>query len=478
MASAEEANEPAAPLEATEPSAQQAPQTRSKVMVIPVRDHSMISQPDLFIIRRGIRQAIENGADTLILDMETPGGRLDVTFEILQALERFPGKTVTYVNREAISAGALIAMGTDEIYFRPGGVIGAAAPVMSGGAEIGDTMKAKLISYLLARARAITEGEGFRSEVITAMIDVDYEFKIGDDVISPKGSLLTLTANEAMREYGDPPVALLGSGIEESIESLVERLHGKDVVMMDQLVVTWSEKLAQYLVSLTPLLLAAGMVLLFIEFKTPGFGVFGLLGGLLLGVVFFGHYTAGLSGYEPVIIFVLGVTLVLLELLFFPGLLVGIVAGLLMILGSLLWAMADFLPDEPIVFSGDIFVRPLLNLVSGVFLAVVIFLALVRFLPRGGLWGKLVLDAAVAGEPGALRALNQGAFLETRPNQPAEPSLVGSRGHATTDLFPSGQVEVDGKRYEARLDVGTCNRGTTIRVIRETEFALIVEVES
>ncbi len=450
----------------------------AKVMVVPVRDHSMISQPELFILRRGVREAIESGAETLILDMDTPGGRLDVTFEILQMIERFPGKTVTYVNREAISAGALIAMGTDEIYFRSGGVMGAAAPVMAGGAEIGDTMKAKLISYLLARARAITEGEGFRSELIQAMIDVDYEFKIGDEMISPEGSLLTLTASEAAREYGDPPVPLLADGIEDSLESLVERLHGKDAVVLDRLSVTWSERLAQYLVRITPLLLGAGMVLLFIEFKTPGFGVFGFSGALLLGVVFFGHHAAGLSGYEPVIIFVLGVVLVMLEVLFFPGLVVGIAAGLLMILGSLLWAMADFLPEEQIEFSGDLLVRPLFNLVAGVFLAVLIFLGIVRFLPRGGLWGKLVLESAVAGEPGALRALNQVHMREQETAAPpVRESLVGSRGVAATALFPSGQVEIDGKRYEARLEVGTVDRGTPVRVVRETEFALIVEVE-
>ena len=469
VAAGEVANDPPEPAVET---------ARAKVVVVPVRDHAQITKPELYILRRGIRQAIDSGADTLILDMDTPGGRLDVTFEMLQAIERFPGRTVTYVNREAISAGALIAMGTDEIYFKPGGVIGAAAPVMAGGGEIGETMKAKLISYLLARARAITEEEGYRSEVITAMIDLDYEFKIGDEMISPKGSLLTLTASEAAREYGDPPMPLLAAGIEESLESLVERLHGKDVVMMDQLVVTWSERLAQYLVTITPLLMGVGMVLLFIEFKTPGFGVFGLTGGLLLGVVFFGHYAAGLSGYEPVIIFVLGVVLVMLEVLFFPGLLVGIVAGLLMILGSLLWAMADFLPDEPIEFSGDVLVRPLFNLVAGVFLAVLIFLAIVRFLPRGGLWGKLVLESAVAGEPGALRAINQGAMMEQLIGASRRASLVGSHGIATTALYPSGQVEVDGKRYEARLEVGTAERGSPVKVIREQEFALIVEVES
>jgi len=449
---------------------------QARVVVVPVR--AMISKPELYILRRGIRQAIDSGADTLILDMNTPGGSVAVTLEIMEALDRFPGRTITYINREAISAGAIIAAVTDEIYFAPGGIIGAAEMVMGTGQDVPEALKRKFNSYLGAKIRAIGEKQSTRADVIRAMMDADFELMVGEEVIKPKGELLSLTATEAVRAFGDPPVPLLAAGIEDSIESLVKTLHGKDVVMMDQLQVTWSEKLAQYLVTLTPLLMGIGMVFLFIEFKTPGFGVFGLIGGLFLGVVFFGHYVAGLSGYEPVIIFVLGVVLVLLEVLFFPGMLVGIIAGMLMILGSLLWAMADFLPDEPITFSSDLLLRPLFNLVSGVFIAVLIFLAIVRFLPRGGLWGRMVLATAVAGEPRGLRPLNTWATPGAdSPDAPAA-SLIGQSGKATTGLFPSGQVEVDGRRYEARLEVGTADPGTPVKVIRETEFALIVEVES
>ena len=124
----------------------------AKVVIIPIRDQ--IAKPELYILRRGLKEAIDNKVDTIVLDMETPGGALDVTFEMLKALEKFPGKTVTYVNREAISAGALISAGTDEIYFSPAGVIGAAAPVLATGAEIDETMRSKIVSYLKARVRS------------------------------------------------------------------------------------------------------------------------------------------------------------------------------------------------------------------------------------------------------------------------------------------------------------------------------------
>ncbi len=440
----------------------------ANVVIIPVR--SQIAKPALFILRRGLKAAIEQNVDTIVLDMETPGGALDVTFDILQALEKFPGKTVTYVNREAISAGALISAGTDEIWFSPAGVIGAAAPVLATGGEIDETMRAKLISYLKARVRSISEGKGYRGEVISAMIDTDSEFKIGDEVIKEKGELLSLTAQEAMKLYGDPPHTLLGAGIAENLQDLLDQLHGKGNHTSVSLEVTWSEQLAQYLTALTPLLLAGGLLCLFIEFKTPGFGIFGISGILLLGIVFLGHHVAGLSGFEPMLVFLLGVVFIAVEVFFFPGMMVPALVGGALMLGSLVWAMLDLWPGEPIDFSGDLLLWPLANVMAGVIIAVTLFVLLLRFLPKGGPWGGMVLESAVAGEPGAIRALN--TFT---PDAPQGAELLGKSGIAATALFPSGQVEIGGRRYEAKLAMGFADQGTPVTVTGVSEFGLIVE---
>lgn len=448
-----------------------------KVVVIPIR--AQIAKPELYILRRGLKEAIEQNVDTIVLDMDTPGGALDVTFEILKALEKFPGKTVTYVNSEAISAGALISAGTDEIYFSPRGVIGAAAPVMSTGGEIDETMKAKIVSYLKVRVRSISEGKGYRGDVISAMIDKDFELKIGDKIINPKGELLSLTAQEAMLSYGDPPMPLLGAGIAEDIDSLIGMLHGSANHSVLRLEVTWSERLAQYLTTITPLLLGIGMLCLFIEFKTPGFGIFGATGLGLLAVVFLGNYVAGLSGHEPALFFVLGVLLVAIEVFFFPGIMVFAISGVALMLGSLVWAMLDLWPGEPISFSGDMLVAPLMNVISGVLIAVGLFIVLLKYLPKGGPWGKLVLDAAVAGEPGGIRAIG-GDYHATVGGEPAlrGRELIGKTGVAATALFPSGQVEIGGRRYEARLAVGFADAGSPVKVTDVSEFGIIVETTS
>ena len=455
-----QAEKPAAP----------AAKTPAKVVVIPIR--AQIAKPELYILRRGLKDAIEHKVDTIVLDMETPGGELDVTFEMLKALEKFPGKTVTYVNREAISAGALIAAGTDEIHFAPEGVIGAAAPVLATGAEIDETMRGKIVSYLKARVRSISEGKGYRGEVVSAMIDMDSEFKIGDTIIKKKGELLSLTAQEAMKTYGAPPLPLLGAGISKDINALLDQLHGPGNYSVARLEVTWSEKLAQHLTILTPILLGLGLLALFIEFKTPGFGVFGISGGILLGIVFFGHHAAGLSGHEPVMLFLLGVSLVTIEIFLFPGTMIAALTGIVMILASLVWMMLDLWPGEPVTISGNVLLRPLVNVLTGAALAIAGFLALLRFLPKGGPWGGLVLDSAVGGEPKAATALGGSG-----PSNSSE-NLIGRTGKAATALFPSGQVEISGKRYEAKLAMGFADAGTPVKVTGVSEFGLIVETLS
>lgn len=441
---------------------------RAVAYVIPVR--SEIAKPTLYILRRGLKEAIEQKADVVILDMETPGGALDVTFDIMEALDKFPGHTITYVNKEAISAGAFISAVTDDIFFAPGGVIGAAAPVLATGGELDASMKQKIVSYLRARVRAVSEGKGYRGEVISAMIDADYELKIDDQVIKPKGQLLSLTASEAAKEYGDPAQALLAAGIAKDVESLLADRFGEGGFEIRRFNVTWSESLAQYLTALAPILMGLGMLLVFVEFKTPGFGWPGVTGGLLLAIVFFGHYIAGLSGHEPAIFFALGLLLLGVELFFFPGAVLPALVGVCLMLGSLLWAMADIWPDQPVVFSSGLFVRPAINLALALLIASGLAALLLRYLPRAWFWDKLVLSAAI----GANAQTSAGATAGAPPSDP----LLGRDGVAITAMFPSGEVEIDGRRYQARHELGHVPAGTPVVVTGRTDFGLLVERKS
>ena len=461
------AQEPALPGSSkTAPAPTPAVDGPTRVYVIPVRDE--ISTPTVYILRRGLKEAIERKADVVVLEMDTPGGALDKTFEIMEALDKFPGRKLTYVDTEAMSAGAFISAATDEIWFAPNAVIGAAAPVLATGGEVDKTMKQKIVSYLRARVRATSEGKGYRGQAIQAMIDEDFELKIGDKVIKPKGELLSLTATEAMETYGEPPQPLLGAGKAATIDELLNGRFGAGKYTVQHFKVTWSEKLAQYLNAIAPVLLGLGMLALFIEFKTPGFGIFGIAGITLLAIVFLGNYVAGFSGHEPILLFAIGLVLVAVELIFFPGIAIVAVSGLVLMLGSLVWAMADIWPGEPltVAWSGDAFVRPIRNVGLGLALAVGLGAALLRYLPKGWVWDKMIVRTAVAGA--AQVAGTADAAGEVL-------SLIGQRGTAVTMLRPSGQVEIGGRRYEAKVAVGNIDTGETVVVCGRTDFGLIVE---
>ena len=431
------------------------------VVVIPVQ--GVIADPVLYIIRRGLKEAIDAKADLVVLDMDTPGGSAGTTIEIMEAINKFPGRTATFVNEEAGSAGAIIASITDDIYFAPAGVMGAAEFVSGGGHDVPEAMKRKMESYIRAKTRAMSSVPDLRADVLKAMMNSDFELKIGEEILKEKGELLTLSAKEAIQQYGDPPETLLASGIVENVDELLGKIYGERTYTVQKLEVTWSEDLAVVLNGLAPILMGLGLLGLFIEFKTPGFGIFGVGGGLLLGIVFLSHYVAGFSGHEPILIFVLGVLLVAVELFFLPGMVVFALSGIVMMLGSLLWAMADIWPNEPITISGDLFFTPMLNLSLGLVVAVVGAVLIMRFLPKGLFWDKMILQTAIA--PNAPAA---------RTEEVLASSLIGQRGIASTDLFPSGQVEIDGQRYEAKVAVGSIDEGQEIVVVEKEDFDLLV----
>lgn len=437
----------------------------TKFYVIPVQ--GQIGPPSLYAVRSGVKTAISGGYDAVVLDMKTPGGRLDSTLEIMEILDRFPGKTITYVNDEAISAGAIIASVTDEIYFTDKAVIGSAEPVTGQGQDINESMKRKLMSYLNAKMEAYTDQYPFRSDVIRAMMDPEFELKLDDEVISPKGELLNLTAKRAHQEFGDPPTPLLGSGIVDDLDQLLGSLSVNTDPVITRFEATWSLNLAQFIVGLTPFLLAVAVISVYVEFQTPGFGVFGIVGVCFFLIAIFGHNVAGLSGHEPLLLFVFGIALLVLEIVVAPGLLFFAIPGFVLLMVSLIWAMADIWPAETpdFAWSWETFEKPLQNLLGGTFMGIVVILLIARFLPRSVLWDRLVLKESLAtGFPG----VDTGSVEQSS-------DLVGTVAVAVTNLMPSGEIEVGGKRYEARLNFGSVKKGSDVRIVSKSNFGYVVE---
>jgi membrane-bound serine protease (ClpP class) len=403
---------------------------RGDVVVIPLRGE--VAPSLALFLRRAEKEAERNGASAIILDMDTYGGRLDSAEKITGILNHATIPTYTYINSDAGSAGALIAVATKHIYMAPVSAIGAAAPILSTGEDLPPTQKDKTVSFWSALVRSNALRNGHNPDIGEAFMNKDKEVKIGDRVLHPKGSLLTLNAQEATEIINGKPV--LAEGIADSIAELARKAGLKGRIV--QFEPSGFEQLAFWLTSLAPLLLLGGILGAYIEFKIPGFGLAGIISIVCFALFFLGHYFAGLAGWEVVALFVLGVVFVLVEVLLFghSSIIVGVL-GVFFIFASLLWAMIDRYPGQKFLPTGQMLKIPLLNMFLTFLSAAILIALLARFLPQTGIYRRFILSTT--NPPGPSLVGVPRSFATALALAP------GMQGRALTILRPSGKAEFE-----------------------------------
>jgi membrane-bound serine protease (ClpP class) len=427
------------------------------VVVVPIRTE--ISGAQFFFLRRALKNAERQHASALVLDMETYGGDVKAAIDSMDALLKTQLPTFTYVNNKAISAGAMIALATQHIYMSPTAVIGAAAPVQSSGEDLSKTMADKTVSALSAMARAASQKNGHNAELADAFINKEKEVKIGDVVIDRSDSLLTLSADEATRIYNDKP--LLADGVAGSLEAMLQQAGLTGVV--ERVTPSGFEQMAFWITAVAPLLLLGGIIGGYIEIKTPGFGIPGLISLTCFALFFAGHYIAGLAGWEVVVCFAIGVALVLGELLLHPGTVLPGVAGVLMMLGALIWAMIDRYSGQPVWPTEDMLLRPLINLSLAVVGAGILIGMLAKVLPQTPIYRRMALVASLP--PGG---------VEVVPDS-VRGVHVGENGIAKTMLRPSGKAEFGGHAFVVVSAGDFIEVGAPVRVVSVEGARVVVE---
>jgi len=451
---------------------------KKKIFIIPVRNDIM--PPILYVIRRGVKEAMEAEAECIIIDMNTNGGRVDITEEIFEIINKFKGKTVTYVNKDAYSAGAFIAVSTDQIYMAPQSVIGAAAPIMvgpgGGAAELPSTMEAKMNSAIRAKIRTQAEKNGYAIDVIEAMVDKSKILERDGKTICAKDEILTLTDIEAATKYGEKQIPLLSSGTVENIDALIKELGYSNAKRID-IKPLGAEELGSWISTISPLLLLIGIGGLYIEFKTPGFGIFGAIGIAALIVYFFGGYVSGLAGIEWVGIFLLGIILVAIEIFIIPGTLFVGLFGAACIFISIIMGMTDLYPNLPwfpispieggpspvegIDFSMPDFSKPLRDISIAILLSIPLIWTLSKWLPHSKYLDQLRINSVSGAK--SIAALS--AKLESRQNQ---------IGKTTTPLNPGGKALFGDELYNVITQGEMVQSGISVKVIRNTGNDLVV----
>jgi membrane-bound serine protease (ClpP class) len=401
--------------------------SKGDVVIVPLRGE--VAPSLLAFLRRAVKTAESNGASAIIFDMNTYGGRLDTATDVVNALNQTKIPTYTFINTNAGSAGSLIAIATQHIYMAPVSAIGAAAPILSTGEDLPATAKEKTISYWSALIRGSATKNGHNPDVAEAFMNKDKEVKIGDRIVHPKGAVLTLNAQEASERINGKP--LLAEGVADSISDLIKKasLKGNEVTIEP----TGFEQIAFWITALAPLLLLGGILGAYLEFKIPGATWPGVISVICFALFFLGHYLAGLAGWEVVALFVLGMVLVLIEILFFAhSTIVFGVVGVFLMLASLLWTMIDRYPGQNFFPTGKMLAMPLLNMFIAIVGSFVIIALLARYLPRTSIYRRFALMDSNPPGPSLAGVPRQFATALTL--------TPGTQGTAITVLRPSGKA--------------------------------------
>lgn len=432
----------------------------NKVLSVPVQ--GQIGRPKIYIIRRALSVAESGGYAAVVLDMNTPGGDLASTLEIMRMVSESKRPVYCYVNTDAISAGSYIASCCEQIWFAPKGVIGAAEAVSSTGADISEAMKRKISSYLSAKVKAYAGRFPYRAEVQRAFSDADYVLKIDGKTLKKEGELLSLTADEAAKIYAGFP--LLSSGTAVSENALLDKIFGVGNFSLEKFDLAMFERISEVINALSSVLIGLGVFLIVLEFKFGAGGALGLGGGACLLVVFLGAYLAGLSGYEEIAVFALGALLILADAYFFGFSSAMAVLGAAAVVGALIFALSGsggtaFSFDAASLLDGAFKVSA--GIIGGFIFAWIFFKAFAK----SPLWRKIVpqdgpIISAESFDGGNLG----GSFPE-----------LGLKGVAVGDLSPNGKILINGRTVEAALPFGRAKRGTLVEVVGKKDFYFVVK---
>jgi len=459
-----------------------------EVVLVPV--FGEIDVKNLALVLRATKEIRARPPALVVFEIDTPGGRIDYMLTMGEEIMNLaPIPTVAYVRPMghggitggAWSAGAYLALCCKKLYMFPGTVIGAATPVAET-SEGAKPLEEKYVSAFREKFRARAEQNGYPPNLAAAMVDKDLE--VFEVEIDGRKEYLTAGEMEKLKSQGkvfdwpkvpfDSKDKLLTLTDRQVVDTGMGKIAGSlSVIYQDaklsapaESVInpSWSEYLAGFVTSgiVSTILLVVGILGIWIELKTPGFGVAGVLGVLAFALLLFGHHLAGLAQIPQMLLFALGILLVLVELVWFPGVGWFAISGVVCALAGLVLSLQGFVvPDvRGAPWQADLFLSSVGRIMVAFLVSGIGFFSLIRFLPKVPMFGRLVLQAELSG---------------SAPSQAAGvPSLAGRRGHALTTLRPSGKADIDGAVFDVVTDGEFVAVGEPVEVIRTEGIRIVV----
>ncbi len=399
------------------------------------------------LTRKAFQNADEAKASVVFIRMNTFGGMVDYADSIRTRILNARQKTVVYIDNNAASAGALIALACDRIYMKKGAGIGAASVVN----PKGEIMPEKYQSYMRGLMRATAEAKGRDPRIAEAFVDPD----VAIPGVNEKGKVLTLTSREAVKagfckaEVSDLSEVLNAEGIDSS---LVVTHH---VSVIDRIIAF----LINPAVSGILILLIIGGI--YFEMQSPGIG-FALLVAVVAALLFFAPlYLEGLAAHWEIGLFLIGVILLLLEIFVIPGFGVAGIMGIICIIGGLVLSLVlnDWF-DFTVTGSEQVSSAAMLVMGSMV-LAVVVCVFVGKSLLKTPVFQRLVLQDEQRSQMG---------YVSGRQRD----EVLNKAGYAKTDMRPSGKIEIEGKWYDAVAIDGYIEKGTEVVVEKQENYNVFV----
>lgn len=395
-------------------------------------------------VERVIADANDSGADAILVHIDTFGGRVDAAVQIKDALLDSKILTIAFIDKQAISAGSFIALSCRKIVMAPGSSFGASTVVD----QEGQKQSEKAQSVMRSEFRAVAEANGRDPGIAESMVDENIEV----EGVVKKGELLTLTPQEALKiQFAD---ATAGT-IEE-----VLALYGLQNSEMIESGENWAENVARFLTNpyISTILMSLGFMGLFYEVISAGWGVSGTAGLICLGLFFFGHYIVNLADWLELMMFAIGIILILIEIFYIPGFgFAGISGGILVAAALVMSLLGSF----KYVTIGDVS-DALMSLMAAALITVFVIIATFKYIPKTGVWNKLVLQEQETQELGF-------------SSSSSTPDWIGMNGTALTSLRPGGTALLAGKRMDVVTEGDFIDKGEPVRVVATKGVSLVVQ---
>ncbi|MCU0608507.1 MAG: ATP-dependent Clp protease proteolytic subunit [Chitinispirillaceae bacterium] len=457
-----------------------APASLPTVIVVPVQ--GTVTPAMAAFLGRALKESRKYPDRVIVLELDTYGGEVDAAFRIVDTMLSVRDcPTVAYVKTKAISAGALIALSCQKLYMQEHTTLGDVAPLMmsEGGPKM---LGEKFQAPIRAKFRILAKQNGYPRRLTEAMVTTG-------------GAVYAVTFPDSTRYLDSTELAELAPDQKKAILSSRTVVKAGELLTMDDIEAgqlgfsrasvsgfkemlkktgyadspivryreNWSEQFVKLLALAAPFLMMIGLALLYIEFKNPGLIVPGVVGAIFLALVFFGQYAVGLANYTFILLAVGGVILVAVEVLIFPAFGMLLMAGIAMLIASLVFSLQGFVvprPDFP--WQQQMLIASLLKVLGAFVSAGVLSFLFIRF--------------GISG----LSKIVRGPYLnDTLSDTHADSGLSinineGDAGVVLTALRPAGLARIGNNEYDVVADGEFIEKGTVIRVLQKQGTRIVV----